>query len=75
LLWIGLAIFSYNSIRRNKDCSTPVAAFISPAFTYFLLCYVSGIPLLEKNAARHWGKLDAYKDYLRRTPVLWPKLL
>lgn len=49
-------------------------ALLSPSFIDFLLTLVSGVPLLEADAQKRWGKDDRYKAYVARTPVLffWP---
>ncbi|EIE22535.1 DUF1295-domain-containing protein [Coccomyxa subellipsoidea C-169] len=44
----------------------------SPAFTIFLLLYVSGIPTLEKSHEKRYGKDAAYKDYKASTNLLLP---
>ena len=50
-----------------------LAAF-SPLFVTGLLCFVSGIPLLERSADRKWGSDPEYLEYKQRTPVLIPFL-
>jgi steroid 5-alpha reductase family enzyme len=74
VLWLGLAIFGYNSTRRNPACPAPAAVFASPAFTYWLLNFVSGVPLLEKAAQKAWGAKPSYQHYVASTPMLWPRL-
>jgi len=46
--------------------------FLGPAYITLLLLFVSGIPLLEKEADRKWGDRDDYKEYKRRTSILIP---
>jgi len=75
LLWLGLAIFGCNSTQRHPKCSLPLASFLSPLFTYLLLGYVTGVPLLEKRAMKKWGSRSDYKAYVARTPVLFPRTL
>jgi steroid 5-alpha reductase family enzyme len=44
---------------------------ISPVFTYVLLVYISGIPLLEAKGKEKWGHLSQYQEYLDKTPTLF----
>lgn len=46
--------------------------FIGPVFITMLLLFVSGIPLLEKEADRKWGERDDYREYKKRTSLLVP---
>jgi len=46
--------------------------FIGPVFITLLLLFVSGIPLLEKEADRKWGKSADYREYKTRTSILIP---
>ena len=67
LLWAGITVMA-----------VPVAngwqwiILITPAFVYWLLRFISGVPLLEKRSDEKWGGQDAYEAYKRRTPVLFP---
>eukprot|EP00949_MAST-11_sp_MAST-11-sp1_P005170 g5170.t1 len=70
-LWLSSAIFSYESIKRNEECAYPQLAFAAPVVSYLLLCYVSGIPLLEKRAAKKWGKSKEFQAYVKSTPLLF----
>ena len=45
---------------------------LSPVFVASLLSFVSGIPLLEKQAKRAFGNNPAYRAYADRTPILIP---
>jgi steroid 5-alpha reductase family enzyme len=46
-----------------------------PVFNIYLLTRMSGIPMLEAQGLKKWGKLVEYQNYLRDTPVLVPKFL
>jgi steroid 5-alpha reductase family enzyme len=46
-------------------------AFLSPAFTYVLLNYASGVPLLEQSAEKKWGDRADWKEYKSKVPVLF----
>eukprot|EP00127_Corallochytrium_limacisporum_P005655 Clim_evm34s210 gene=Clim_evmTU34s210 len=67
-LWIGMAILSYSGI----DPMYRYAAFISPAFTAYLLTRMSGVPMLERASMKKFGKDPAYIEYCHRTPILTP---
>ena len=44
-----------------------------PAFMYWLLVHVSGIPFLEQHMVRSRG--DAYRAYQQRVSAFFPRLL
>jgi len=50
------------------------AAATSPLFTFVLLRYVSGVPLVDKAARAKWGQDPAFLAYMERTPLLWPTM-
>ncbi|XP_022080000.1 uncharacterized protein LOC110973462 [Acanthaster planci] len=68
ILWAGLYI-SASSVMTGKQ----YLSVISPIFVYLLLTRVSGIPLLERYGLKKWGNSNLYQEYLKKTPVLWPK--
>ena len=49
-----------------------VGAWISPAFTAFLLLRVSGVPMLEALGIEKWGKEAAYLHYMKHTACVVP---
>ncbi|MEE6472201.1 hypothetical protein FKM82_009533 [Ascaphus truei] len=67
LQWSGL-FFSASSVLSNFQ----YISIISPLFVWFLLSYVSGIPILENQAMKRWGSTAVYQSYIKQTPVLWP---
>ncbi|KAM3933113.1 uncharacterized protein RB166_000998 [Leptodactylus fuscus] len=67
LQWTGLFLAASSVLSGYQYLSV-----ISPIFVWFLLNYVSGIPILERQAMKRWGEDPAYKSYMQRTPVLWP---
>ncbi|CAI9557411.1 unnamed protein product [Staurois parvus] len=67
LQWSGLFLSSSSVLRGYQYLS-----IISPIFVWFLLSYVSGIPILEKQGLERWGEDPTYKRYIQQTPVLWP---
>lgn len=60
-LWWGLALISF-SLSSNW------ISFIGSAFITFSLCFISGVPLLEKRNANKPG----YAEYKRKTSVFIP---
>lgn len=67
LQWTGLFL-SASSVMSGLQ----YISIISPLFVWFLLNYVSGIPILEQQALKKWGGDPTYQQYLKKTPVLWP---
>jgi steroid 5-alpha reductase family enzyme/tryptophan-rich sensory protein len=68
LVWIGIYLFAFPSLGTSER----LIGAIGPLFIILLLLFVSGIPLLEKNADRKWGNRKDYREYKRRTPSLIP---
>uniref|UniRef100_A0A1A8UFE2 Uncharacterized protein n=1 Tax=Nothobranchius furzeri TaxID=105023 RepID=A0A1A8UFE2_NOTFU len=67
LQWSGLWL-SASSVMHGYQ----YVSLGSPLFVWFLLRYVSGVPILEKQAVKRWGSEPAFQDYIRNTPLLWP---
>ncbi|XP_077154172.1 uncharacterized protein LOC143817014 [Ranitomeya variabilis] len=67
LQWSGLFLSASSVLSGYQYLS-----LLSPIFVWFLLNYVSGIPILEAQAKKRWGEDLAYKNYIQQTPVLWP---
>ncbi|RXM91577.1 hypothetical protein EOD39_21035 [Acipenser ruthenus] len=67
LQWTGLYLSASSVMQGAQHLSV-----VSPLFLYFLLNYVSGVPILEKQALKKWGSDPDYQEYTRNTPVLWP---
>jgi steroid 5-alpha reductase family enzyme len=70
LCWIGIYIYSYSSLLGINT----FLGLISPVFIAFLLIFVSGIPILEKQAEKKWGDDEKYLEYKKKTAVLIPFL-
>jgi steroid 5-alpha reductase family enzyme len=67
LVWWGIALpgaFAFRGIE--------FLYFLGPAYITLLLLFVSGIPLLEKEADRKWGDRADYRAYKARTSILVP---
>ena len=69
LLWFGIFIMAIPVLAGWQW-----VAVISPIFVYCLLCFVSGIPLLEARGRRKWGDDPAYQEYMATTPRLFVSL-
>jgi steroid 5-alpha reductase family enzyme len=50
------------------------ASVASPLVVFLLLRYVSGVPILERQADQRWGQEPEYQAYKARVPVLFPTL-
>lgn len=68
VLWFGMALIAVPLLHGWHW-----SALVSPLFVWLLLTRISGVNLLEGAAERRWGDIPAYRDYVRRTPVLWPR--
>ena len=69
LLWSGIAVMSVSALEGLQYIT-----LISPIFTYLLLVHVSGVRMLEARADIKWGQDPEYKNYVEKTPMLFPKL-
>ncbi len=67
LLWFGLYVSASSAFRGLQYLSV-----LSPIFVHLLITRLSGVPLLEKDAEKKWGKSAEYKKYVAETPVLVP---
>jgi steroid 5-alpha reductase family enzyme len=47
-------------------------AWVSPAFTAFLLLKVSGVPMVEAAGKKKWGDNPEYQNYMKHTNMLIP---
>lgn len=66
LVWLGLFMAG---LQYYSGVETAVA-FISPLFIFCLLMFVSGVPILERNADKKWGSDPEYKKYKKRTSLI-----
>ena len=67
-LWLGIAIIAVPVLSGWRWVT-----LISPLFVVVLLTRVSGLPMLERRAAKRWGDEPEYQRYVERTPVLVPR--
>lgn len=68
LVWVGIYIFTLQALSVPQALN----GLVSPVVITLLLCFVSGIPPLEKSADKKWGHLPAYQEYKKRTSLLVP---
>ena len=68
VLWVGIALVALPVLSGWQ-----YATLLSPVFVFVLLSRVSGVPLLEARGKKKWGHEPEYRDYLERTPTLFPR--
>lgn len=71
LMWSTMA-FLASSAGFSMGVPALHAAWLSPAFTAFLLLRVSGVPLVEKSGLKKWGADPAYLQYMSGTSCVVP---
>lgn len=68
LVWLGIYLCAVTALHGWYV----FVGFLSPLFITTLLCFVSGIPILEKSADKRWGKDSCYRLYKQSTSLLIP---
>jgi steroid 5-alpha reductase family enzyme len=68
--WLGWLAYPAMAIGLPPGNSIGLIALVAPAFMYWLLVYVSGIPLLEAHMARSRGA--AFGAYQQRVNAFFP---
>ena len=70
--WLGWLAYPIIAISPDDPLSYPWgwASLLAPAFMYWILVYVTGIPPLEAQMLRSRG--DRYRDYQSRTSMFFP---
>jgi len=71
LMWTAMALISSNA-AFVLGAPMLFAAWISPAFTMFLLLKVSGVPMVERAGEKKWGKDPVYQRYMANTSCVVP---
>jgi len=64
LVWWGVYIANVSSYRGWEHIG-----ILSPLFTFFLIRFVSGIPLLQVRAREKWGEIPEWRLYHSTTPL------
>lgn len=67
LVWWGLWLYALPSLSGWSHL-----AVLGPLYITILLRFVSGVPLLEKQAKKKYGSLPEYQDYINSTNLLFP---
>ncbi len=68
LLWTGVYLVAATVLPPVQA----LVALVSPLYIIWLLLFISGIPILERQADAKWGKEPDYQKYKRRTSLLIP---
>tara|TARA_B100001027_G_scaffold2865_1_gene1870 strand:- start:527 stop:1381 length:855 start_codon:yes stop_codon:yes gene_type:complete len=68
-LWLGIAMMSLPYLEGVQYWT-----LISPIFSFVLIYFVSGVRMLEARANVKWGESPEYLDYLKKTPIFFPKI-
>jgi len=68
-LWLGIAIMSLPYLEGVQYWT-----LISPVFSFVLIYFVSGVRMLEARANIKWGENPEYLDYVKKTPIFFPKI-
>ncbi len=71
LLWLGVALTAAQGIS-SWSILMSATAFLSPFITFYLLVYISGLPLAEARDEKRFSKLIAYQQYKAFTSPLFP---
>ncbi|MES1907941.1 MAG: hypothetical protein MHM6MM_000966 [Cercozoa sp. M6MM] len=69
MLWVGQFLMCCADFEGAQWTSV-----LSPVFTFLLLRFVSGVPLLAEKAQERWGNDPAFQEYLQNTHAMWFKL-
>lgn len=69
LMWSCISL----SVSGSCSCLRLIAgAWLSPAFTAFLLLKVSGVPMVEAAGKKKWGDNPTYLHYTKHTNMIIP---
>ena len=68
-LWLGIAMMPLPYLEGVQYWT-----LISPIFSFVLIYFVSGVRMLEARANVKWGENKEYLDYVKKTPIFFPKI-
>ena len=68
LVWVGIYFYCFQPLSFEGR----IIGAVSPLLIMTLLLFVSGVPLLEKEADKRWGSDRAYRLYKKNTSLLIP---
>jgi steroid 5-alpha reductase family enzyme len=66
LVWVGI----YMTVFSTLTAPERLAGLASPLSITGVLLFATGVPILEKQADKKWGKDKAYQEYKKRTSEL-----
>ena len=69
VLWAGIAIMSLPYLQGVQYWT-----LISPIFSFVLIYFVSGVRMLEARADVKWAENLEYREYVKKTPIFFPKI-
>uniref|UniRef100_A0A6T8I2H2 Uncharacterized protein n=1 Tax=Hemiselmis andersenii TaxID=464988 RepID=A0A6T8I2H2_HEMAN len=69
LSWVGVYLIA---VGAGLGSFWLLLSALSPLFVIVLLLFVSGMPILEANAARAHGEKEEYQQYVSETSILLP---
>ena len=73
LMWVSLALMTSNAgLDHTNSKYFFHAAWASPLFTFLLLRFVSGVPMVEKAGQKKWGSDTNYVKYMKETSMIVP---
>ena len=67
VLWLGATLYALPFMTGLQHVS-----LLCPIFSYVLLKFISGVPMLERKSDKKWGEEKEYIQYKQNTPVLFP---
>lgn len=68
LCWAGI----YLAVFPSLELIEKIISLVSPFYIFILLRFISGIPILEKNANKKYKKNEQYQNYKNKTNLLIP---
>lgn len=66
LVWLSIYVYLFSSLSGTDK----LLGLTSPIFISLVLCFISGIPILEKSADKKWGNNKDYIKYKNSTNIL-----
>ncbi|AUM62712.1 DUF1295 domain-containing protein [Spiroplasma monobiae] len=76
VFWLFLtSAFLTNFIMKNNSDSKiylQLLWFLSPVYIICLLLFLSGVPILERNAYKKFKDNDDYQNYVKKTSIVFP---
>ena len=69
LIWLGIFC-----ITIPLHSSWSWLSIVSPISIFLILRFISGVPILARNAKERYGHLAEYQAYLKKTGIFFPKI-